>query len=184
MAVWIVLIVVSTVLLSIALLYNKLIRLRNKTENAWAAIDVQLHRRYDLIPMLVKVVQGYAEYEKAAFVEVTSARTAAVTTEGRAKLAKSNDHVTSCLERVFAISESYPDLNANENFLNLQEELSETENLIAYARQYYNDIALKFNNLLQTVPYNVFAGSFNFYEREYFTNDEMLGSQEVERKEQ
>ncbi|MCH1512152.1 MAG: LemA family protein [Acidimicrobiales bacterium] len=184
MAVWIVLIVVSTVLFAITLIYNKLIRLRNKTENAWAAINVQLHRRYDLIPILVKIVQGYAEHEKVAFVEVTSARTAAVTTEGRAKLAESNDYVTSCLERVFAISESYPDLNANENFLDLQEELSETENLIAYSRQYYNDVALKFNNFLQTFPYNVFAGGFDFHKREYFTNYEIPESFNIETNEQ
>jgi len=182
MVVWIVLIVVSAVLLSIALLYNKLIRSRNKTENAWAAIDVQLHRRYDLIPALVKIAQGYATHEKAAFKDVALARATAISTEGRTQLAKSNGHVSGCLKRIFAISEAYPDLNANENFISIQEELSETEDLIAYARQYYNDVSLNFNNQLQVFPFSICAGLFGFEEREYFSYSESPEPLEAKRE--
>ena len=169
MAVWIVLIVVSTVLFSIALIYNRLVRLRNTTENAWAAIDVQLHRRYDLIPALVKVAQGYAAHEKAAFEDITLARASAIATKGRAQLADSNNSVTECLKKVFAVAESYPDLEASSSFIKVQEELSETEDLLAYARQYYNDVALDFNNHLQILPFSVFAWIFKFEVREYFS---------------
>lgn len=180
MAVWIALIVVAVVLFAIIFLYNNLVRLRNKTENAWAAIDVQLRRRYDLIPMLVKIVQSYASHERVAFQDVTIARTSALTIQGRSELATANDHISSCLRKVFAIAEAYPDLKANENFSGLQEELSETENLLAYARQYYNDTALKFNDRVRTVPYNAIAEIFKFQEREYFRNEESLGTPEIE----
>ena len=169
MVVWIVLIVVSAVLFSIALIYNRLVRLRNTTENAWAAIDVQLHRRYDLIPALVKVAQGYAAHEKAAFEDVTLARASAIATKGRAQLADSNNSVTECLKKVFAVAESYPDLEASSSFIKVQEELSETEDLLAYARQYYNDVTLEFNNQLQILPFSIFARMFRFEMREYFS---------------
>ena len=169
MVVWIVLVVVSAVLFPVALIYNKLVRLRNTTENAWAAIDVQLHRRYDLIPALVKVAQGYAAHEKAAFEDITLARTAAMSTKGRSQLADSNNSVSECLKKVFAIAESYPVLEANDSFVNVQEELAETEDLLAYARQYYNDVALDFNNHLQIFPFSVFAWIFRFEAREYFS---------------
>ena len=163
MVVWIVLIVVSAVLFPVALIYNKLVRLRNTTENAWAAIDVQL------IPALEKGAQGYAAHEKAAFEDITFARTAAMSTKGRSRLADSNNSVSECLKKVFAIAESYPDLEANDSFVNVQEELAETEDLLAYARQYYNDVALDFNNHLQILPFSVFAWIFKFEVREYFS---------------
>ena len=179
MAVWIVLIAVFTVLFFIALIYNKLIRLRNTTENAWAAIDVQLHRRYDLIPALVQVAQGYAAHEKEAFEEITLARAAAISTKGRAQLADSNKSVTECLKKVFAIAESYPELEASDSFINVQEELSEAEDLLAYARQYYNDVTLDFNNQLQILPFSFFAQIFRFEVREYFSHSESSTPLEV-----
>ena len=182
MAVWIVLIVVSTVLFSIALIYNRLVRLRNTTENAWAAIDVQLHRRYDLIPALVQVAQGYAAHEKETFEEVTLARTAAISTEGRAQLADRNNSVTECLKKVFAIAESYPELEASDSFITVQEELSETENLLAYARQYYNDVTLEFNNQLQILPFSILARMFRFEVREYFSHNELSKPLEVKQQ--
>ena len=182
MAVWIVLIVVSTVLFFIALIYNKLIRLRNTTENAWAAIDVQLHRRYDLIPALVQVAQGYAAHEKETFEEVTLARTAAISTEGRAQIADRNNSVTECLKKVFAIAESYPELEASDSFITVQEELSEAENLLAYARQYYNDVTLDFNNQLQILPFSFFARIFRFEVREYFSHSELSNPLEVKQQ--
>ena len=182
MAVWIVLIVVSAVLFSIALIYNRLIRLRNTTENAWAAIDVQLHRRYDLIPALVKVAQGYAAHEKAAFEDITLARATAISTEGRAQLADSNNSVTECLKKVFAVAESYPDLEASGSFIKVQEELSETEDLLAYARQYYNDVTLEFNNQLQILPFSIFARMFKFQMREYFSYGDSSEPLEVNQK--
>ena len=182
MVVWILLIVVSAVLFSIALIYNRLIRLRNTTENAWAAIDVQLHRRYDLIPALVKVAQGYAAHEKTAFEDITLARATAISTEGRAQLADSNNSITECLKKVFAVAESYPDLEASSSFIKVQEELSETEDLLAYARQYYNDVTLNFNNQLQILPFSFFARIFRFEVREYFSHSELPNPLEVKQQ--
>ncbi len=180
MVVWIVLIVVSAVLFSITLIYNRLVRLRNKTENAWAAIDVQLQRRYDLIPALVKVAQGYASHEKTAFEDVTLARATAISSEGRAQLADSNNSITECLKNVFAIAESYPDLEASDSFIKVQEELSETEDLLAYARQYYNDVTLDFNNQLQILPFSIFARIFRFEMQVYFSYGDFSEPVEVE----
>ncbi|HNL52669.1 MAG TPA: LemA family protein, partial [Actinomycetota bacterium] len=122
-----------------ALIYNRLVRLRNKVEEAWAQIDVQLQRRHDLIPNLVNTVKGYAAHEKSTLEEVTAARTAAVAAQGAEAAGKSEEALTAALGRLFALAENYPDLKADQNFRQLQEELSDTEDKVAFARQYYND---------------------------------------------
>jgi len=167
------------VLLGIVLvvMYNGLVRLRNRIENAWAQIDVQLHRRHDLIPNLVETVKGYAAHEKETLEAVIAARNQAVQVQGSQEggvqaQAQSENILTGALRQLFAVSEAYPDLKANQNFLNLQEELTSTEDRIAYARQYYNDAVLRYNTKIQTVPTSAIANVFNFSEREYFEADE------------
>ncbi|HEX2699537.1 MAG TPA: LemA family protein [Acidimicrobiales bacterium] len=158
--------------LYLALQYNGLVRLRNKIESAWAQIDVQLQRRYDLVPNLVETVKGYAAHEKQVLENVTAARAAAVNAQGVAEQAKAETGFTAALRSLFAVSEAYPDLKANQNFLALQEELSGTEGRIAYARQFYNDVVQGYNNKVQAFPSNLVAGIFRFTEREYFEADD------------
>ena len=169
---WIVLGVVVLLLLYVVLLYNGLVRLRNRIENAWSQIGVQLQRRYDLIPNLVETVKGYASHEKGVLESVTQARAAAINAEGPADQAKAENMITGALKSLFAVAEAYPDLKANENFAQLQEELSSTEGRIAYARQFYNDSVQAYNTKIQTVPANLIAGPFGFREREYFEADD------------
>jgi LemA protein len=152
--------------------YNGLVRLRNRVEGAWAQIDVQLKRRYDLIPNLVETVKGYAAHERETLEAVIQARNVAVNASGPAEQAQSENMLTGALRQLFALSEAYPDLKANQNFLALQEELTGTEGRIAYARQYYNDAVQTYNTKLQTFPSNIFANMFKFTEREYFEADE------------
>jgi LemA protein len=172
--VWvIVLVVVLIVLVAILIgLYNKLVRLRNRAENAWAQVDVQLRRRYDLIPNLVETVKGYAAHERGTFEEVTKARTAAQQAQGVQQQAQAENMLTQAIGRLFAVAEQYPELRATENFQQLQAQLAETEQKIAVARQVYNDTVLTYDNALQTVPTNVVAGIFNFQPREYFEVEE------------
>jgi len=173
-------IVVLLVILVIGL-YNKLVRLRNRIENAWAQIDVQLKRRWDLIPNLVETVKGYASHEKETLEAVINARNAAATAQGPQAQAQSENMLTGALRQLFALSEAYPDLKANQNFLELQEELTATEGRIAYARQHYNDSVLKYNTAIQTFPAVVLAGPLRFTEREYFeADDESRGTVTVE----
>jgi LemA protein len=169
---WIVLGAVVVLLLVLVLLYNGLVRLRNRIEGAWSQIDVQLQRRYDLIPNLVETVKGYAAHERGVFDEVTRARAAAIGAEGVAQQAQAENMVTSALRSLFAVAEAYPDLKANQNFLALQEELAGTEGRIAYARQFYNDSVQSYNTRIQSVPSNVVARAFGFTEREYFEADD------------
>ena len=152
--------------------YNGLVRLRNRIESAWSQIDVQLQRRYDLIPNLIETVKGYAAHEKGVFESVTEARSRAMSAEGPAQQAQAENMVTSALKSLFAVAEAYPDLKANQNFALLQEELSGTEGKIAYARQFYNDTVQSYNTKIQTFPSNLVAGSFGFKEREYFEADD------------
>ena len=149
-------------------MYNGLVKLRNKVENAWAQIDVQLKRRFDLIPNLVETVKGYAAHEKETLDAVITARNAGMNASGPQEQAAADNMLTGALKSVFALSEAYPDLKANQNFLNLQEELTSTEDRIAYARQFYNDSVLNYNNKIQTFPRNVVANSFKFEKREFF----------------
>jgi LemA protein len=148
--------------------YNGLVKLKNRVEGAWAQIDVQLKRRYDLIPNLVETVKGYASHERETLEAVIQARNMAVNASGPAQQAQTENILTGALKNLFALSEAYPDLKANQNFLALQEELTGTEGRIAYARQYYNDSVQTYNTKIQTFPANIFAGMFNFTEREYF----------------
>ena len=162
LAVVVVLMVVSVVI------YNGLVRRRNQVENAWSQIDVQLKRRYDLIPNLVETVKGYAGHERGTLEAVTEARAAAINAQGPAEQANAENVLTGALKSLFAVAESYPDLRASQNFLQLQQELSATEDRAAYARQYYNDAVLTYNNAVTTVPRRILAAVFKFRTREYF----------------
>jgi len=164
----IVLIILAVVILLAILMYNSVIVLNNRVKNAWAQIDVQLKRRADLIPNLVETVKGYAKHEKSVFTEVTKARTAFMNATTMKQKAKASNMMTDTLKSLFAVSENYPQLKANENFLQLQEELSGTESKIAYARQFYNDIVLSFNNKIEVFPNNILAKMFNFTKKESF----------------
>jgi LemA protein len=150
------------------LAYNSLVTLRARIDNSWSQIDVQLKRRYDLIPNLVETVKGYAKHEKSLFTEVTKARAAMAKASTIAEKAKADNMLSSTLKSLFAVAENYPRLKANENFLQLQEELSGTEGKIAYARQFYNDSVLSYNTAIATVPTNIIAGIFGFKPREFF----------------
>ncbi len=153
-------------------LYNRMRVHRNRIDNAWSQIDVQLKRRYDLIPNLVETVKGYAAHERGVFEEVTRARSQGIQAEGVQEQAKAENMITSALRQLFAVVENYPDLKANENFLALQEELSGTEGRIAFARQFYNDTVLKYNNTIQVFPNLIIAGAFGFKQADYFEIDE------------
>ncbi|WP_426572700.1 LemA family protein [Aquihabitans sp. McL0605] len=169
MAVLVVLIVLVIVVgLIFVVLYNGLVALKNKVEAAWAQIDVQLTRRSELIPNLVETVKGYAAHEKDTLDAVIRARNAAQSASGPQEAAAADNMLTGALKSVFALSEAYPDLKANTNFLALQEELTATEDKIAYARQFYNDTVNKYNTKIQTLPSNVIAGMLNYAPREYF----------------
>ena len=157
--------------LALILIYNGLVRQRNRIDNAWSQIDVQLKRRYDLIPNLVETVKGYAAHERQVFENVTQARANAINAQGPAQQADAENVLSGALKSLFAVAEAYPDLKANQNFLSLQEELTSTEDRVAYARQFYNDSVLSYNNKLQTFPRNVIAGMFNFEKREYFEGE-------------
>ena len=166
--VWIVVGVVVLLLIAAVLLYNRLVSLRNRVENAWAQVDVQLKRRYDLIPNLVETVKGYAAHERETFEAVTAARTRAQQAQGPAEQGAAEGLLGQALGRLFAVAEAYPELQADENFRQLQGELAETENRIAVSRQVYNDSVLTYNNAIQTFPGAVLAGPFGFTTREFF----------------
>ncbi|MFW6027120.1 MAG: LemA family protein [Candidatus Woesearchaeota archaeon] len=172
---WIILIIVIAVFaIGIVALFNRLVSIRNKVKNSWAQIDVQLKRRNDLIPNLVNSVKGYMKHEKETLENITKARSSimkASTVEGKAK---ASNALTETLKSLFAVSENYPDLKANQNFLQLQEEITGTENKISYSRQHYNDVVMQFNNTIQKFPNNMFAGILGFNEQKPFeaTNEE------------
>jgi LemA protein len=141
-------------------IYNRLVRMRNQKDNAWSQIDVQLKRRHDLIPNLLETVKGYAKHERETLEAVIQARNAAVSAQGPAEAGQAEGILGAALGRLFALSESYPDLKANQNFLSLQEELSSTENRIGFARQAYNDAATRYNNAREVFPANLISGGF------------------------
>jgi LemA protein len=153
-------------------LFNKFVRLRNRVDNAWAQVDVQLRRRYDLIPNLVETVKGYATHESEVFDRVAEARSAGVAARTVGEQGQAENVLTSALRQLFAVAEAYPDLKANENFRDLERELSDTEQQILIARQIYNDTVLAYNNAIQTFPGLLLAGSFGFSAREYLQIDE------------
>ena len=169
MVVWIAIAVVVLLAVGVVLAYNGLVAKRNRSENAWAQVDVQLRRRHDLIPNLVETVKGYAAHEQGTFAAVTEARAAAQQAQGPASQAQAETALSGALGRLIAVAESYPALRATENFQQLQAELAGTENRIAIARQVYNDTVLTFNNACQQIPTNIVAGIFGFRLREYFT---------------
>ena len=168
----IVIAVVVVLVLFVVFSYNRLVRLRNRIEAAWSQIDVQLKRRYDLIPNLVETVKGYAAHERETLEAVIQARQQAQAAEGVAEQAQAENLLTGALRQLFAVSEAYPELRANENFLALQEELTGTESRIAFARQFYNEQVLAYDNTRETFPTNIIAGAFNFNDKEYFEIEE------------
>ena len=175
----IVLIIIGVVAVAAIGIYNGLIQLRNRADNAWAQVDVQLRRRYDLIPNLVETVKGYAAHEKETFQKVTEARSQAINAGTVAEQGKAENMLTGALKSLFAVVESYPDLKANQNFLMLQEELAGTEGKIAYSRQFYNDTVMKFNTKQQVFPSNIIANMFGFQEKEYFEIEEAEAKEPV-----
>ena len=173
---WIVWVVILGVIVVLALIfvgmYNKLVRLRNRCENAWAQVDVQLKKRHDLIPNLVEAVKGYAAHERGVFEEVTKARAAAQQAQGAQAQGQAEGMLSAAIGRLFAVAEAYPQLRATENFQQLQAQLTEVEGQIAVSRQVYNDTVLSYENALETVPTSVIAGMFHFKPREYFEVEE------------
>src|SRR5687767_5000262 len=169
---WIVLGVIALLVVLVVLLYNRLVTLRNRVDNAWAQVDVQLRRRYDLIPNLVETVKGYAAHERGTFEAVTEARTRAQAATTVQEQAGAENMLSQALGRLFAVAEAYPELQADENFRQLQDELAQTENRIAVSRQVYNDTVLTYNNAIQTVPGVLVAGPFGFTKRDFFEAEE------------
>ena len=163
---------VLAVVLLFVWLYNRLVRLRNRVDNAWAQIEVQLKRRWDLIPNLVETVKGYAAHERETFEAVTEARARAQQAQTPGETAQAEGILGAALGRLFAVAEAYPELQADENFRQLQTELAETENRVAVSRQVYNDSVLTYNNATQTFPGLVIAGPLNFTIREFFEVEE------------
>jgi LemA protein len=169
MIVWIVIgVLVVLIFLWLMLGYNGLVRRRNRVDGAWSQIDVQLKRRHDLIPNLVEAVKGYAAHERGTFEAVTNARANAINAQGPEQTAQAENALSGALKSLFAVAEAYPDLKANQNFLNLQEELTSTEDRIAYARQFYNDSVVSYNTKIQQFPTVILANAFNFDRRELF----------------
>jgi LemA protein len=172
-AFWIILVHIVILVLVAVGVYNGLIKQRNRVENAWSQIDVQLKRRVDLIPNLVETVKGYAAHERETLDAVVRARNAAIAAPSTpGAQAQANTELTGALRQLFALSEAYPDLKANQNFLALQEELTATEGRVAYARQFYNDSVLGYNNKLDTFPSTIFARLMHLQRREYFEVDD------------
>ncbi len=169
---WIIGIIIVIVVLALILMYNKLVRLTNQADNAWAQIDVQLKRRIDLIPNLVETVKGYMKHEKTVLTEITKARAQLQQATTLDKKAKASNMITESLKTIFAVAENYPQLKANEGFLSLQEELSGTESKIAYARQAYNDACLSLENAVESFPTNMMANMFKFSKKEMFAASE------------
>ncbi len=169
---WIVLIAVLVILvLYVISTYNSLVRGRNKVKDQWSQIDVQLKRRVDLIPNLVETVKGYAKHEKSTFEDVVKARNAFASATTVAEEIEANNQITGALNKLFALSESYPELKANENFLSLQADLKDCEEKISYARQFYNDTVLSYNNKVEVFPTNIIANIFGFKQSEFFKLD-------------
>jgi LemA protein len=167
-AIWIIIGIILVLALVLIWLYNRLVRMRNRIDAAWSQIDVQLRRRYDLIPNLIETVKGYASHERETFEAVTKARQQAVQARGIEDQAQAENMLTQTLRQLFAVAEAYPQLQADENFRALQEELTGTEGRIAFSRQFYNEQVLAYDNAREVFPTNVLAGAFNFEPKEYF----------------
>ena len=164
----IVIVILAIIILWIIMMYNGLIKLKNRVDEAWSDIDVQLKRRHDLIPNLINTVKGYAAHEKELFEKVTQARTAAMGAQTPEDKEKAENMLSGTLKSLFAVAEAYPDLKANQNFLELQRELTDTEDKIQASRRFYNGNVRDFNTKIETFPTNIFAGMLHFVKREFF----------------
>lgn len=165
---YIILGILAVLVVGVVFAYNGFVQKMNRSKEAWADIDVQLKRRYDLIPNLVNTVKGYATHENSAFEKVTAARAKAMSATGTAEKGKAEEGLEGALKSIFAIAEAYPDLKANQNFLELQRELSDTENKIQAARRFYNTTVRDLNTAVESFPGNVIAGTFKFSKKEFF----------------
>ena len=168
----IVLVIVVLLVLYVISVYNKLVNSRNKVDNQFSQVDIQLKRRADLIPNLVETVKGYAKHEEGTLTAVIEARNKAVSAGSINEKVDANNELTGALNKLFALSEAYPELKANENFMSLQKDLKDTEDKITYARQFYNDSAMSFNNLVQMFPSNIVASIFKFKKATFFETSE------------
>ena len=181
-AIIVIVVIIVLAVLFFVVMYNGLVKRRNRVDQAWSQIAVQLERRHDLIPNLVETVKGYASHERGTLEAVVQARNNAVQAQQQAgpeQQAQAENVLTGALRQLFALSEAYPDLKANQNFLSLQEELTSSEDRISYARQFYNDSVQTFNTAIQTFPRNLIAGMFNFQPRQFFQAEQ--GAEEVPR---
>lgn len=169
---YIILGIIAVAVIAVIGIYNGLVSRRNRIKEAWSDIEVQMIRRYDLIPNVVETVKGYAAHEKGVLEEVTRARTSAMGAKTAEEHAKAENMLSSTLKTLFAVAENYPDLKANANFLDLQRELADTENKIQAARRFYNGVVRDFNTMIESFPSNVIAGTFGFKQREFFDLEE------------
>lgn len=176
---WVVIVIAAVILFWLIAVYNGLIRLKNRTNEAWSDIDVQLKRRYNLIPNLVNTVKGYAKHERELFEKVTQARTAAMGAKTVEEHGKAENMLAGALKTLFAVAENYPALKANENFLELQRELSDTENKIQAARRFYNGNVRDFNIKIQKFPNNLVAGPLGFGKRDFFEIEEAAAREPI-----
>lgn len=172
MVMWVILGIIAVLVIWVIAVYNGLIRLKNRVDEAWSDIDVQTKRRYDLIPNLVNTVKGYASHEKEVFEKVTEARARAMGAQSTADKAQAENMLSQTLKSLFAVAEAYPDLKANQNFLELQRELTDTEDKIQASRRFYNGNVRDFNTKIQVFPNNIFAGMLGFLAREFFEVEE------------
>lgn len=179
---WIVIIIIAVIAVVVVLMYNNLVRLRQRMKEAWSDIDVQLKRRYDLIPNLVETVKGYASHERELLERVTEARTRAMGASNTKEKADAENMLSGTLKTLFAVSENYPQLKANENFLELQRELSDTENKIQAARRFYNGNVMELNTKVESFPTNIVAGMFGFKQEDFFELEEEAAKEPVQVK--
>ena len=166
------LVILAVLVLYVIAVYNGLVVARQRVKEAWSTIDTQLKRRYDLIPNLLEIVKGYMKYEKGTFQAVVEARNSAMKATSTAQKGKAEENLSGALKSLFALSESYPDLKANENFLELQRELTDTEDKIQATRQFYNTVVLTLNTKIEMFPSNIFANLFHFQKAQFFEMDE------------
>jgi len=166
---WIILAIVAVVVIYIISVYNNLKTVENKVENAWSQIDVQLQRRFDLIPNFVETVKGYMNHESETFEKIAALRTSWANTQSVSEKANIDNELSGALKTIMAVSENYPELKANQNFADLSEELRNTENKISFSRQFYNDTVTKYNTKLELFPSNIIANAFNFKQKDLFT---------------
>lgn len=166
---WIILAVIVVLIFYLIIVYNTLVRKRNKVKNAWSQIEVQLKRRFDLIPNLIETVKGYAAHEKELLQKIAEVRTRFMSAQSPEESIESNGEMSRLLGRLFAVAENYPELKANENFLQLQQEIARTEDKISFSRQFYNDVVMEYNNMIQSFPTNLIAQLFRFKQAVFFS---------------